>query len=113
MSTLLNQLASLSPLQRSILERRLKQKREGVEKARIQPQGREGNSFVLSFAQQRLWFLHRLAPESSAYNIPNAIHASGPLNLEALEQSVNEIRRRHEVLRTTFAVREGQPIQAI
>ena len=108
-----HQIASLSPLQRSILERRLRQKREGATKAQILRQGREKDSFVLSFAQQRLWFLHRLAPESSAYNIPNAIHASGPLNLHALERSINEIRRRHEVLRTTFAVREGQPIQII
>jgi hypothetical protein len=113
MTTLLNQVASLSPVQRSILERRLKQKRAGAAKSQILPQRREGNSFVLSFAQQRLWFLHRLAPESSAYNIPNAIHASGPLNFEALEQSINEIRRRHEVLRTTFVVREGQPIQIV
>ncbi len=113
MNTLLNQVASLSPMQRAMLERRLEQKRAGAAKARILPQGREGNSFVLSFAQQRLWFLHRLAPESNAYNIPNALHASGPLNVEALERSVNEIRRRHEVLRTTFAVRDGQPIQII
>jgi Condensation domain len=113
MSTLLHAVADLSPLQRTILERRLKQKRASAVKARIPRQGREGNSFVLSFAQQRLWFLHRLAPESNAYNIPNAVHAAGPLNLAALERSINEIRRRHEVLRTTFAVREGQPVQLI
>src|SRR5689334_24645853 len=101
MSTLLNKVASLSPAQRSILERRLKQKRTGAAQAlilpRILPQNREGNQFVLSFDQQRLWFLYRLAPESNAYNIPNAIHASGPLTVKALEESINEICRRHEV----------------
>lgn len=113
MSTLLQTVADLSPVQRAILEQRLKQKRASVARARITRQSRDENSFVLSFAQQRLWFLHRLAPESNAYNIPNALHASGPLNLDALAQSINEIRRRHEVLRTTFAVRDGQPVQII
>jgi len=113
MSTLLQTVADLSPVQRAILEQRLRQKRASVPKARITRQSREENSFVLSFAQQRLWFLHRLAPESNAYNIPNALHASGPLNLDALARSINEIRRRHEVLRTTFAVRDGQPVQII
>ncbi|HEY6802276.1 MAG TPA: condensation domain-containing protein [Pyrinomonadaceae bacterium] len=113
MSTLLNAVADLSPGQRAILEQRLKQKRAGVAQARITCQSRAANSFVLSFAQQRLWFLHRLAPESNAYNIPNALHARGRLKLDALERSINEIRRRHEVLRTTFAVRDGQPVQII
>ena len=113
MSTRLQTVADLSPAQRAILEQRLRQKRASVAQARIPRQSREENSFVLSFAQQRLWFLHRLAPESNAYNIPNALHASGPLNLKALEQSINEIRRRHEVLRTTLAVHKGQPVQII
>jgi hypothetical protein len=103
----------MTPVQRTILEQRLKKRRVGAARTRILGQRREGNSFPLSFAQQRLWFLHRLAPESNAYNIPNAVHADGPLNVPALEQSINEIRRRHEVLRTTFAVREGQPVQVI
>ena len=54
-----------------------------------------------------------LLSESNAYNIPNVLHASGPLHLDALAQSINEIRRRHEVLRTTFAVCDGQPVQII
>lgn len=113
MSALLKSVADLSPVQRAILEQRLRQKRASSVKARIPRHGGEGGSFVPSFAQQRLWFLHRLAPDSNAYNIPNALHAKGPLNLKALEQSIDEIRRRHEVLRTTFAVHEGQPVQII
>jgi hypothetical protein len=113
MSRLTEAVANLTPEQRAILEQRLKRKRAGASRPGIPRQGREQNAFPLSFAQQRLWFLHRLAPESEAYNIPNAVHARGPLNLPALEQSVSEIRRRHEVLRTTFPAREGEPVQVI
>jgi aspartate racemase len=67
----------------------------------------------LSFAQQRLWFLDKLEPDSPAYNEPWAIQLNGLLNVEALEQSLNEILKRHETLRTTFLIIDGQPIQAI
>ncbi|MDJ0658849.1 MAG: amino acid adenylation domain-containing protein [Crocosphaera sp.] len=67
----------------------------------------------LSFAQQRLWFLDQLDPGNSAYNISGAIQLQGYLNEEALEKSLNEIVRRHEILRTTFQTDKGQPIQVI
>ncbi|WP_157867665.1 non-ribosomal peptide synthetase [Gloeothece citriformis] len=69
--------------------------------------------FPVSFAQSRLWFLNRLEPDNPAYNIPYAIRLEGNLNLTALEQSFKEIIRRHEVLRTTFAIIDGETIQAI
>jgi amino acid adenylation domain-containing protein/non-ribosomal peptide synthase protein (TIGR01720 family) len=67
----------------------------------------------LSFAQQRLWFLDQLEPNSPTYNLPEALRLHGPLNLAALERSLNEIVRRHEVLRTTFATLDGQARQII
>ncbi|HYV13029.1 MAG TPA: amino acid adenylation domain-containing protein [Pyrinomonadaceae bacterium] len=67
----------------------------------------------LSSAQQRLWFLDRLDPNSALYNIPAAVHMQGPLSIAALRRSLNEIVRRHEALRTTFAVQDGQPVQVI
>jgi acyl carrier protein len=67
----------------------------------------------LSFAQQRLWFLDQLEPESAFYNIPSAVRFSGPVNLAALERSLNEILRRHKVLRTIFPNRDGKPVQVI
>src|SRR6266542_2375549 len=67
----------------------------------------------VSFAQQRLWFLEQLEPGSPFYNVPSAVRLSGPLDVPALEQSLNEIVRRHEVLRTTFIMDDGQPVQAI
>jgi amino acid adenylation domain-containing protein len=67
----------------------------------------------LSFAQARLWFLDRIAPGNCAYNIPAAVRLTGVLNVQALQQSLNEIVRRHEALRTTFAMGNEQPIQVI
>ena len=67
----------------------------------------------LSFAQQRLWFLDQLESGSAAYNLPSAVRLTGPLSAEALERSLKEIVRRHEVLRTTFTVVDGQPVQVI
>jgi amino acid adenylation domain-containing protein len=67
----------------------------------------------LSFAQQRLWFFDQLQPGLSAYNIPAAVRLKGPLNLAALERSLNEIIARHESLRTTFANVDGRPTQVI
>jgi amino acid adenylation domain-containing protein len=67
----------------------------------------------LSFGQQRLWFLQQLDPESTAYNLPRAIRLSGSLNVAALQRTLDEIVRRHESLRTTFDVVDGQPVQMI
>jgi amino acid adenylation domain-containing protein len=67
----------------------------------------------LSFAQQRLWFLDQLQPGSSAYNLSRAVRLQGQLNLAALEQSFNEIIRRHEALRTAFVSVDGEPKQVI
>ncbi|MDB9507183.1 condensation domain-containing protein, partial [Microcystis aeruginosa CS-338/01] len=67
----------------------------------------------LSFAQQRLWFLQQLSPDSHSYNLLDALRLEGNLNLLALEQSLSELIRRHEILRTTFPMVDGQPIQRI
>ncbi|MEH2022780.1 amino acid adenylation domain-containing protein [Nostoc sp.] len=76
------------------------------------PISRSGN-LTLSFAQQRLWFLDQLIPNNPFYNIPVALHLTGSLNQAALEQTFNEIVRRHEALRTTFVIESGQPVQVI
>ena len=67
----------------------------------------------LSFAQQRLWFLDQLVPENIAYNVADALRLRGGLNVAALEQSINEIMRRHEAVRTTFPEVDGNQIQVI
>ncbi len=74
-------------------------------------------SFLLSFsllnAQQRLWFLHHLSPDSRSYNALEILQIEGLLNLTVLEQSLGELINRHEIFRTTFPTVSGEPIQQI
>ena len=67
----------------------------------------------LSFAQQRLWFLNQFDPENPAFIIPAYVQINGPLNAAVLERCFNEIVRRHEALRSTFATVQGEPVQTI
>ncbi len=67
----------------------------------------------LSFAQQRLWFLDQLEPNSSSYNVPHVVRMKGHLQVEVLERSLNEIVRRHETLRTAFRMLDSEPVQLI
>ncbi|MCJ7623457.1 MAG: amino acid adenylation domain-containing protein, partial [Anaerolineaceae bacterium] len=67
----------------------------------------------LSFSQEGLWFLQKLNPESTAYNIHNAIQFSGKLDIAVLEKVLHEIIRRHEVLRTSFPVENGKIFQKV
>ncbi|WP_414752446.1 amino acid adenylation domain-containing protein [Anabaena sp. CCY 9910] len=65
-------------------------------------------SLPLSFGQQRLWFLHQFEPDSSSNNMPVVVRFTGNLNVTILEESINEVVRRHEVLRTTFPAVNGK-----
>ncbi|MBD2562852.1 MULTISPECIES: non-ribosomal peptide synthetase [Nostoc] len=73
----------------------------------------ENAQLLLSYAQQRLWFLDQFEPNSALYNIPLALRLVGTLNQVALEQSFYEIINRHEALRTNFLTVNGQPTQII
>jgi amino acid adenylation domain-containing protein len=73
---------------------------------------RQAGSAPLSFAQRRLWFLEQLGA-SAAYYIPTAIRLEGALDRGALIRALNEIARRHETLRTTFEVQNGEPVQVV
>ena len=70
-------------------------------------------SLPLSFAQTRLWLLDQWETSNSTYNLPVAYRLTGTLNIAALEQSLNQIVQRHETLRTTFTLVDGQPSQFI
>jgi len=67
----------------------------------------------LSFLQERLWFLHQLEPESTAYSMPGSLRLKGMLDKKALERAFTELARRHETLRTTFRIVDGRPVQII
>jgi amino acid adenylation domain-containing protein len=69
--------------------------------------------YPLSFAQRRLWFLNQLAPGNPFYNVAVAIRLRIRMNADALGRSFNELCRRHESLRTTFPVVDGQPVQVV
>ena len=84
----------------------------GAAPPRIRPVAR-GTHIPLSLTQQRLWFLDQLEPGNPAFNISTAVRLCGSLDVRALERSINEIVRRHEALRTTFATVDGQPILVI
>ncbi|MEH1778656.1 MAG: amino acid adenylation domain-containing protein [Nostoc sp.] len=73
---------------------------------------RNGN-LPLSFGQQRIWFLHQFEPNSSSNNMPVVVRFTGNLNVAVLEESLREVVRRHEVLRTTFPAVNGKPTQVI
>ena len=77
--------------------------------ARAQPRG----ALPLSFAQQRLWFLDQLEPNTAAYVLSGRLHLEGSLDAPALERSLNEIVRRHEALRTVFSTQAGEPVQIV
>ncbi|MBF2064165.1 MAG: hypothetical protein IGS39_07050 [Calothrix sp. C42_A2020_038] len=69
--------------------------------------------FPVSFAQARLWFLNQLQKGNPFYNVSTALRLTGSLNITALEQAFNEIVRRHKVLRTSFILVDGEPVQVI
>jgi amino acid adenylation domain-containing protein len=69
--------------------------------------------FPTSFAQQRLWFVHQLEPDSPSYNVTTALWLSGSLDAPALERSLATIVARHEALRTTFRLAKGEPVQVV
>lgn len=104
MSTLTSQKRELLAL---LLER------EGIKPLATIPAKGDGIAAPLSFAQQRLWFLQQMHPDSPAYNIPQVWELNGDLNVDALTRSLSEVIRRHEILRTTFATVDGDPVQVV
>jgi len=108
----MNSKTQLSAAKRALLEKRLAGRASSDAEQAIRPQPRTGAA-PLSFAQQRLWFLDQLEPGLVAYNIAAAVRLVGRLDVEVLNWSLNEIVRRHESLRTTFASLEGQPVQIV
>jgi amino acid adenylation domain-containing protein len=86
--------------------------REGLAAPPVVPVPRTG-ALVCSFAQQRLWVLDKLMPESPAYHLPAAVRFQGPLDIPVLERALGELVRRHESLRTTFTLEDAKPVQVI
>ena len=114
MSEAVRDVEKLSPQRRALYELLLKKKHsESLSRTRITPRAPGSDSASLSFAQQRLWLIDQLEPGNPMYNLPVALRLTGCLNVTALERTLSEIVRRHEVLRTTFAVIDDRPSQVI
>src|SRR6476659_9464293 len=106
MSENLEALGELTADQQALLLLMLRKKAQARARQRI-PRAPRGQQQPLSFAQERLWFLNQFEPESAFYNIPIPLRLRGALNVAALESTLNELMRRHEVLRTAFVENGG------
>ncbi|HEX7736849.1 MAG TPA: amino acid adenylation domain-containing protein [Ktedonobacteraceae bacterium] len=106
-------ISQLSPKKQALL-RQWQQKKQAFGRGRpkISPRTQQG-ALPLSFAQQRLWFIDQLVPGTAAYNGTLAVRLTGPLDREALSRGLDEIVRRHEILRTIFPGQDGEPAQVI
>ena len=110
---------TLTPKKRELLELLLKEKKQksagNSEKAVAAtiPRRITFSPAPVSFAQQRLWFIDQLTPGIPAFNIPAAVRLKGSLNIALLHRAFDEIIRRHETLRTSFASQQGTPVQVI
>jgi amino acid adenylation domain-containing protein/thioester reductase-like protein len=111
MNSTATRIENLSAEKRALLSSLLK-KRGRVHSEAI-PKRHTENRLPLSFAQERMWFLAQLDPGNPNYNVAGAIRISGRLNIPLLEQCVNEVVRRHEVLRTTFRSVNGRTEQTL
>jgi amino acid adenylation domain-containing protein len=112
MRDLLAEVSSLSPAKRALLERMLLQQPAKLSVPQtIMP--RLEKVVPLSYAQERLWFLDQLAPGNPFYNINSGVRLSGILHEPALRQSLAELVRRHEVLRTRIVAVDGRAVQEI
>ncbi|HEX3126988.1 MAG TPA: amino acid adenylation domain-containing protein, partial [Thermoanaerobaculia bacterium] len=114
-----DRLAGLTREQRAALFEQLRKRKEqqastetGPERIPRRPQP-EGEPVPASFAQERLWFLDRLAPGKTVFNMSLMLRISGRLSPAHLERVLGELVRRHDTLRTTFAERDGQAVQIV
>ena len=104
--------AALTPAQRAMLERKLRERAAAA--PREKPIVRRRQTVApLSFAQELLWLVDQLSPDQVNYNVPRMMRLRGPLNVAAMEKAVTTIVERHEVLRSSIVVVDGSPIQKV
>lgn len=111
--SILQEISMISKEQQELLMLLLKEEGISLANLPIIPQDRTRASFPLTFAQRRLWILNQLEPNACAYNMFGAFRFSGPLNIEMLERSFNEIIHRHQILRMVFRVVDNNPMQVL
>ena len=113
MSDLNQRIAALTPEERTLFERELMRGHALGNNGLSIPRRAEPGPCVLSFGQERLWFLSQIEPDSPVYNTAKAFRIKGVLNVEALKKALHSIVSRHELLRTALAVVDDSPMQII
>jgi amino acid adenylation domain-containing protein len=113
MSDPVREIEVLSPKKRALFELLLKERKTGARPAPAIPQRKIFSPAPLSYGQEQMWFLEQLQPGSAQYNQPAAVRFFKELDAAALERSLLEVIRRHEVLRTTFDGSGPSPAQVI
>jgi amino acid adenylation domain-containing protein len=115
MKDISERISALTPEQRALFDARLKQKGLHTPSVQTIPRRNDRDSVTCpaSIDQERLWFIDQLQPGNTAYNIFNASRIRGSLNVPIMERVINELIRRHEVLRTTLKSVDGLPMQVI
>ena len=107
-------LEKLSPERRRLFELLLEEKRQKNSSIQAIPRRTvEHDVYPLSFGQQRLWFLDQWEPGNPAYNLLQALQLRGQLRIDALQQCLDIIAQRHEILRTTITTHQEDPVQVI
>lgn len=106
-------LSQLSPEKRELLEKKLRERAGKKKKTNIIPRRKNQNECPMSFAQERLWFLNQLNPDSPFYNIPAAIKIKGELNINAFIKAFENVIERHEILSVVFKSKNEGPEQYI
>lgn len=106
--------SEFSDLKKELLEKMKKglMKKDSIKSTKVQKKP-DNVAIPLSFQQQRMWFINKLVSDCAAYNIPLGIRLKGNLDVTLLEESVNEVIKRHETLRTVFKSIEGEAHQVV
>src|SRR5207302_9187004 len=106
-------LAGLSAAQRGLLVQRLTERRmAAARREAISPREGDGPA-PLSYAQELLWLLSQVFDDGIAYNAPGSFHLEGPLDLDRLARALEALTERHHILRTTYTVLDGRPMQVV
>ncbi|MFZ1289534.1 MAG: amino acid adenylation domain-containing protein [Melioribacteraceae bacterium] len=113
MNELIDNYQNLSPEKQKLVRILLNEQGIDIDSKFILPQSREKKVFPMSYAQKRLWFLEKFEPENSIYIIPSGVKITGNVNTDYFVSAINEVVKRHEILRTKFIEIDGEGFQEI
>src|SRR4051812_38520923 len=103
----------LTEARRDLIQKRLRNALAAPVQSSSIPHRPEQSTPLLSFAQQRLWFIDQIEPGSPAYHVAAVLRLTGPLDVDSLQNSFTQIIHRHEILRTRFPAVDGMPVQFV